>query len=283
MKHVGEVILANLCEIPEWWILLSKRKRRVDLLIVIAIVLSMGILLAVNLPTLLTNRQFVGRTTIESYVPIYILYDPPGGGSYSRITTSGDAQVIASFDSMNEDRVVKGVYDVGIGFSYVGGPQNSRMHFVVCESLNLTWTLWHCYLGASEWYEAVLDSTSHLGLGSLSFDNLANHSMWVENLTGTRGSFTYRVNMSGGQTQSLVLLYSRSQFMDIRAGFNMTLFGIDFTVHVFVNTGGREIIFTQTYSDMDENLSFLLESDGALREISLGTIQMDNMLVWFSL
>jgi hypothetical protein len=283
MKHVGEVILANLCEILERWILLSKRKRLVDLLIVITIVLSMGILLAVNLPNLLTNREFVGMSTIESYVPIYILYDPPGGGSYSEITTSGDAQVTASFEGLTENRVVKGVYDVELGFSMVGGPENSRMHIAVCELLNLTWGLWHCYLGASEWYEAVLNSTSRLGIGAFRFDNLTNHSMWVEDLTGIPGSFTYRVNVSGSQTESLVLLYSRSQFMDIRAGFSMTLFGIDFTVHVFVNTGGREIMFTQTYSDMDENLSFLLESDGALREISPGTIQMDNMLVWFSL
>ncbi len=262
---------------------MSKRKRYVDLLIVMIIVLSMGILLAVNLPTLLTNRQFVGMTTIESYVPIYILYDPPGGGSYSRITTSGDAQVIASFEGMNEGQVVKGVYDVGLGSSGAGGPENSRMHFALCELLNLTWTLWHCYLGASEWYEAVLDSTSRLGIGVLSFDDLANHSMWVEDLTSTPGSFTYRVNVSRGQTESLVLLYSGSQFMDIRAGFNMTLFDIDFSVRVLVNTNGREITFTQTYSDMDEDLSFLLESNGDMREISSGTIQLDNLLVWFNL
>jgi hypothetical protein len=283
MKHVGEVILANLCEILERWILLSKLKRLVDLLIVIAIVLSMGILLAVNLPTLLTNRQFVGMSTIESYVPIYILYDPPGGGSYSEITTSGDAQVIASFEGMNENRVVKGEYDVVLGFGMAGGPRNERMHFAACELVNLTWGLWYCHLGASEWYEVVLDSTSHLGYGFLRFDEFASFNIWVEDLTDTPGSFMYSVNVSSSQTESLILQYSQSQFIDIRAGFNMTLFDIDFSVRILVNTNGREITFTQTYSDMDENLSFLLESDGALREISPGTIQMDNMLVWFSL
>jgi hypothetical protein len=262
---------------------MSRNKRLVDLLIVMAIVLSMGILLAFNLPNLLIRRQFVGISTIESYVPIYIIYDPPGGGSYSEITTSGDAQVIASFEGMIENRVVKGVSDVELGFGMVGGPKNERMHFVVCESLNLTWGLWHCCLGASEWYEAVLNSTSRLGFGAFRFDNLANHSMWVEDLTGIPGSFSYRINVSSSQTESLVLLCNKSQFMDIRAGFNMTLFGIDFSVHVFVNTGGREIMFTQTYSDMEENLSFILESEGALREISSGIIQIDDMLVWFSL
>ena len=79
MGHACDVILACLCEMLEWWIVLSKRKRITDLLIVMAIVLSMGILLAVNLPNLLTNRQFVGMSTIESYVPIYVIYDPPGG------------------------------------------------------------------------------------------------------------------------------------------------------------------------------------------------------------
>lgn len=262
---------------------MSNRKRVVDLFIVIAIVLSMGILLAVNLPILLTDRQFVGFSTVESYVPIYIIYDPPGEGSYSELTTSGDAQVIASFEGSNEDKIVKGVYDVTLGFSMVGGPRNERMHFAVCEEVNLTWGLWHCYFGASEWYEAVLESTSYLGYGAFRFDELANYSIWVEDLTGISGSFMYRINVSRDQTESLVLLHNSSQLIDNKAGFNMKLFGIDFSVHVFINTNGREIIFTQTYSDTDEDLSFFLESEGALKDISSGTIQMDNILVWFSL
>jgi hypothetical protein len=282
MKHACELILADLCEMLGRWILLSKRKRLVDLLIVMAIVLSMGILLAFDLPYLFISRQFVGISTIESYVPIYILYDPPGGRSFSELSISGDGQVIASFEGRTVNRLVSGSYHctLGGGFAVAEIP---RKHGVAFEMLNLTWYVWHCYFGTNEWYEAVLNSTSHLGAGMDWFDEMDQFDIWTEDLTGTPGSFTYRVNISSSQTESLVLLYNKSQFMDIRAGFNMTLFGIAFSVHVFVNTGGREIMFTQTYSDMEENLSFLLESEGALREASPGTIQMDNMLVWFSL
>lgn len=261
---------------------LPNRKRLTNALIIIGIVLSMGVIAAFNLPNLLTNRQLVGVSSIESFIPIYIVYDPPGNGSYSEITTANEGQVVASFRSMEKSLVVIGEYDVSLGFGSAGGPKDERMHSVLCEELNMTWSLWHCQLFASKWYEAILESTSSLGVGFLRFDNLDGHGVWVQDLTGASGPFMYNVSLSSNQTEKLTLSYNKDRFVDMKAGFNMTLFGVNFVVHVFVNTGTRRILLNQTYFDMNENLSFSLVSNGNMEEVSPGIVQLDDLLVWFN-
>jgi hypothetical protein len=266
----------------KWVRVLPNRKRLTNSLIIIGIVLSMGILLAVDLPNLLTNRQLVGVSNVESFVPIYIVYDPPGNGSYSEITVANEGQVVASFRSVEKSLVVIGEYDVGLGFGSAGGPKDERMHFVLCEELNMTWSLWHCQLFASRWYEAILESTSSLGVGVLRFDNLAGFGVWVQDLTGISGPFMYNVSLSSNQTEKLTLSYNKAKFVDIKAGFNITLFDVDFVIHVFVNTGTRRVLLNQTYFDMNEDLSFSLVSNGNMEEVSPGIVQLDDLLVWFN-
>ena len=114
------------------------------------------------------------------------------------------------------------------------------------------------------------------------FDNLASFGVWVQDLTGTPGPFMYNVSLSSNQTEKLTLSYNRARFVDIKAGFNMTLFDVNFVIHVFVNTGTRRILLNQTYFDMNENLSFSLVSKGNMWEVSPGVIQLDDLLVWFN-
>ena len=263
---------------------MSERKRRVGLFIVLALVISIGPLLAFNYLSSYVERQFIGSAAIESFVPVYIIYDPPGGGSFSELSTSGDYPIIASFSSRSENQVVKGACDAISVSVTVAGPKEQRAHFMVAVKLNLTWDVWHCYSGESEWFEVVLNSTSYeKGIGLISFDNLAQYHLWVEDLTGTAGPFMYEVDIAHNETHILELRYSRHQFVDIRAGFTMTIFGIDFSVCVFINTGSKTIQFTHTYFDAEEDLSFCLESYGFLRNLYSNNMQIENLLVWFSL
>lgn len=218
-------------------------------------------------PTNAIFIEYVGRTTKDSFVPYFILYDPPGDGSYSTFTES---------NTHSSKLTLTGK----IGFEKASGswiqswttsttyqtPDDDRSHFVVAKELRITWDVWHYESMVSEWY--VAKYVSHIALSGayfISFDDLDSYDMFVEDQTGNQGTYDHHIVVSSGGTISEEYEYLWTYSQPTWVGFEFALYGVQFGGGLSTQSDDSvEVEVTYTYHDDDETLDFYCESDDNL-------------------
>ena len=226
------------------------------------------------------ERTLLDRVTLSSWVPVHVLYDPPGNGSSAWLSVTGTGRQRVQFCSNSPGLRVIGSFTGGV-FGGVSTPENDRVHGIVAIGLNQTWEVYNCSLDDSQWYEAVLVAAENYGKGIFHEEGLASRNIWIENMIGTQGQHDCPWHVSPGDTHEVIFEYSGFEPTDTKAGYNITLYGMEFSIRVMLSMGGRSLQTTYTFHDPSRPLNFRITSNGAIKYQSEGKYEYEGMLIWF--
>ncbi len=264
----------------------SKRVRRVKrtilvssyiLVLLISVLITQGILPLSNEP----QRELVSTTSIESWVPQYVLYDPPGNGSHVTLKSNGSGVLKMRVKGESPSLLVSGEINTGLAFSHIQSPENEEVHSVVALLLNQTWEIWRYYHDGEEWLEAHLANYSRSGSGVFRFENLNEKGMWISNRTGISSQYSLERNINQGDTSRVTLECLGTTSAPIGAGYNINLMGTDIRVNISVSLLNYSLLTSYVFNDATDSLNIRIFSDGPIMQISQNTYQTDGVLLWF--
>lgn len=185
----------------------------------------------------LYSRNYVGRETVLSHVPVFVLYDPPGDNSYAEYSESRELESDLK-------------YGAHFGFSVSGEetqtwttstswatPDDERMHLVICMEVWQTWDVWCVITSWNIFYEAELVSSSYYTENAYRFDELDQYDIWVDNRIGDPGDWDEFVHLAKNSPRTDVYAYEVSSYAGVGAGYDINVKGIDFSVSVDYRSG----------------------------------------------
>ena len=261
---------------------IRRSQRPITLLVIVLLLVSSGLALAFMPRYLEVTEELIGTTSVESWVPVHMLYDPPGNGSSATVSLNGSGMMRTRFVSITPDREVIGEHIGTMITGWVGTPGQARGHTVVAVVLNQTWEVWRRARWGTEWIEARLIDSQYHGWGAFGQTSIENRSMWVVDLTGTSSMFQNDWSVEQGETIEVTYLCSRTGFYQARAGYEISLFGYDFNISVWLNLGGYSLVTSYVFHDSDGPLDFSLLSTGPITRISEERYTTEGALLWFS-
>lgn len=229
-------------------------------------------------------RELVGRVNVTSWVPAFVLYDPPGDGSYAKFTQSKTVTTTFSYGGVVPGYSVSGSTTQGwvISASY-STPSNQRMHCVICGQFVQEWEVWYCESPIHSWYTANLVRTVQnlYGQGIFRFDELSTYNIWVTNLIGVSGQYSWARHVGAECTMTNTLEYFSTNSVQPQIGYQIAPYGILFSISVGTKTVNEQR-FTVEYTYHDSNtLDFFLESN---YNINWGTDppqSVNGIQIWF--
>jgi len=226
-------------------------------------------------------QELIGVTSTQSWVPVYVLYDPPGNGSYAELTCGGSGPMTIRFEGTTAGREVTGGY---AGAVVSGGhitAHELRLHAVVATWLNQTWEVWRCSSGSVDWIEARLASCEGTGNGLFAATELEEYNIWIDDLTGLSSSHRHEWSLAQGETAEATFTYSRTGFFQVCAGYNISLLGFDFGVRVWLNVGECSLVTSYVFNNVEGVLDFAVLSSGRITQLSEESFETDGLLLWF--
>lgn len=261
---------------------IRRTQRPLTLLAIVLLLVSSGLALAFIPQYFEVSEELIGTTSIESWVPVHIMYDPPGNGSSSTVSLNGSGMMRTRIEGLTPGRVVIGEYIGSMFGGSHGTPDQARSHAVVAAEFNQTWEVWRLARWGAEWIEARLIDYQYNGNGLFSQTDIESYGMWIEDLTGTSSMFQNAWSIEQGETVEATYVSSRIGFYSARVGYEINLFGYDFNISVWLNLGGYSLVTSYVFHDSDGPLDFSLLSTGPITRISEERYTTEGALLWFS-
>ncbi len=261
---------------------IRRTHRPFTLLVIVLLLVSSGLALAFIPQYFEVSEELIGTTSIESWVPVHMMYDPPGNGSSSTVSLNGSGIMRARFEGITPGHEVIGEYIGSMISGTYGTPDQARSHAVVAVELNQTWEVWRLARWGTEWIEARLIDSQNIGIGLFGQTSVENRSIWVEDLTGTSSLFQSDWSMEQGATVEATFIFSRIGFYRAGVGYGISLFGYDFNISVWLNLGGYSLVTSYIFHNSDGPLDVSLLSNGPITGMSEGRYATEGALLWFS-
>jgi len=236
-------------------------------------------------PQPLIWREYVGQQQVTSYVPCFVLYDPPGSGSYAKFTTSSSVSTGFSFALWAGGNGVSGGDTEGWSFtSTYQTDANSRKHYVVCNEYKITWDVWYVETPRRSYFTATcVGMAPTAGKALWSFNDLAAHNIMVTDLTGTTGAYHANRAVSAGGAMSDTIEYWSTLTVQIGCGFKFNAFGVPFEATVQVNFAStQKFQVYYYYYDSSVALDFDIESNYNIQNWNNDPKPVNGISIWFS-
>jgi hypothetical protein len=233
----------------------------------------------------LISREYIGRQTVISWVPAFVLYDPPGDGSYAKFTQTKTVTTTFSYGGTVPGYSVSGsttqAWDISVSYST---PSNQRMHCVICGQFEQQWDVWYYESPISSWYTAALvpNTTVNLhGQGIFTFNELSANHLWVTDLTGVSGQYCWARHVGANCTLTNTFEYFSSNSVQPQVGYQIAPYGILFSIYVGTKTVNEQR-FTVEYTYHSSNtLDFFLESNYNINWDTEPPQSVNGIQIWF--
>ena len=229
-------------------------------------------------PPSFVQTELLDTSTIESWVPFFVLYDPPGSASYARFSMNGSEGIKMRFEGQASDFQVIGEFTIRTSFSYAETPRSHFDSAILMMLLNQTWELTRYSFLGQEWVEANLVNYSILGHGMFGFDDIDEHGVWINDLTNTTSEYSLELDVSTGTVETMTIECLGKVPQIIGAGYNVSLFGAEISISILVSPQNFPFTISYVFSNETTPLSFNLFSD---TPISQEPYQTDGVLLWF--
>lgn len=219
----------------------------------------------------------------REYIPILVLYDPYGDGSYQKTLIGTKAHFTLSMEGENGVEV-NGSFPTGISFSFGSsmstGPSDMGPGIgdsILAYTYDLGWNVYRYYdtdpntNTTSVYYHLDLVSCQYAGTLVLSrsdFTTITNSTI-VEDKTGQLGNYTWLNLISAGG--SVDHYYNYSWFGTVKTGFSfkMHFSGIVFNItYSFICSTPQTIPVQAHFHDGSHVLSFYETADNAVYGLS---------------
>lgn len=226
-------------------------------------------------------QEMIGVTSTQSWVPVYVLCDPPGNGSYAQLTRGGSGPMTLRFEGTAAGREVTGGYAGAVVSGGYATAHELRSHAVVAILLNQTWEVWRCSSGSVDWIEARLASCEGTGVGLFAATELEEYNIWIDDLTGLSSSHRQEWSLAQGETAEATFTFSHAGLLQVGAGYNVSLLGFDFGVRVWLNVRECSLVTSYVFSNFDGPLNLTVLSSGPVTQLSEEAFETDGLLLWF--
>ena len=256
-------------------------RRRPTLFAVLFIIVMAGLVLGLIPMIGEPCQEMIGVTSTQAWVPVYVLYDPPGNGSNAELSRSGSGEMTITFEGTLSGREVFGAYNGAVITATFATPGELRWHGVVAIPLNQTWEVWRCSSGSVDWLEARLVSCNRHGSGFFAATEIEEYNIWMDNLTGTSSPHGHEWSLGQGDTGEATFTYSGAGSFPVGAGYNISLLGFDFSVRVWLNVRDCSLVTSYVFSNVDGPLNFTILSSGRITQLSGEAFETDGLLLWF--
>jgi hypothetical protein len=189
-----------------------------------------------------------GTQTQRAYIPTTVLYDPYGGKSYQKVTTSNTVTLTIQYSNTGAGAQLSGstsasvIYSTSFSSSTSTNPSDmgpGKGDRIIGDIYLLTWHLREYVTPTRNYCTLTLDSSTYDGQFVLSRSDLSSSSTaTVEDKTGQAGAFRHYWDISANTPVSHSTTYSWSGTQSVGFTFSISVFG-------FINFG---VSYTQSYS-----------------------------------
>ncbi len=236
-------------------------------------------------PTAAVWVEYVGRITKDTWVPFFVLYDPPGDKSYARITETVMLHTKVKFGGGFGGSSVTGGFEgsMTVQTDYQT-PDGERMHCVLACEFVLVWDIYYYITPSYSGYRAKLVSaTSKDGQAIIRFDNLENFDILVEDQTGQEGEYGYHRHVGKNAAMTERFEYTWTRLYYTHLGIKFSFKYVEFTAGVSIESEDqRTFEALYHYESTEENLDFMLYSNYDINFESPPPNFVDNIQIWFS-
>lgn len=252
------------------------------LVLVISLVVIFDIILAppFSVPEHEPVRELIGTITKESWVPLFILRDPPSSGSNATIAFSYQGERNLIYDSRTSNLTVRGetTVDFLVGCRFHTS-ENDRIDYGIIAKLNQTWTIWQCYNYGNEWIEAVLNSSQVIETEKqVPVDNLQEYGIWTTQPSSPIASLRTAFHE---EHQFFTFRYTGSRSNYLYAGYYVIL--LDYEFRVYVSLQLRNVaMFTYLRIHNETGVhEFTIFSNGEITSGSNRKHICTGVIIWF--
>ncbi len=201
--------------------------------------------------------EFVGQVTIESWVPVYVLYDPPGSGSFAKLTISSGGSWSISFDT----DIAGSEVDAGVSCHFTEKhwfetPRNAYEHRVVARKAAIVYNRYLVVTPRRSYYKLeYFNVTEMKEFCSYKFSALDKYGMYLEqDLTGTPSRYYEEEDITNGAT-GLEFQVEANVWIKLGVGFKVKYAGTTFKACVLIGQSVSESIkIEHTYFDENRSL-----------------------------
>jgi hypothetical protein len=246
-------------------------------------VVACVLVLALSLATLqgieTVHSELIGTCYLESHVPYFVLYDPPGNGSYAHLAVNA-SRIRLQFEGQTDNLQLTGEFDTRLDIFGAETPHDAYGNRVFVLDLNQTWELFHYSTFGKEWNEIHLSNCSTLGEEIYSLSDLEGNGVWIDNLTNKISSYSLEWNVSQGSNEQATIECLPSDFRQVGAGYNISIFGTEIAITVSESFQDNPFAVSYTFSNVSDPLHIQLFSDAPITQYPFKT---DGLRLWFSL
>ncbi len=230
-----------------------------------------------------TQRELIDTATVQSWVPVYIIHNPPGETSRSGCRANY-TPVTLRLEGMDDGITIDTTFNTHIGSAWFGTGVGFDGYLLNALFLEHAWSLWRYVDGTNIWFEAELDNSTYRGWAILGTDDasfISEQNILVWDTTGSESQYALELVVPIGTTKEVTIEWTQSSFATLGLGYTLNLFGHDFQLNVSLSV---DVQITNTYL-LGNNMSALSTSmycNGPITEVGNNHYHVDGALIWFS-
>ena len=226
-----------------------------------------------------------GTVTIESWVPVYVLYNPPGGNSSAKITISTGGSWSISFDTDLAGSEIDGgvAYNFEVEYS-VSTPVSAREHLVVVRKASVIYNRYLVVTPRRSYYKLEFSKVDTF-LGSYNhyeFSVLHDHGLYLEqNLIGTPGPYGEEQHISSSPSTISFSIHA-NRWTKLGVGIKFKYAGTTFKFGVLIGVSNtRSLTMSNTYCDKTQVYDIIRYYNADFEYLNATTLSTAP-LIWFS-
>lgn len=225
------------------------------------------------------HSELLGTYQVTTWVPVFVLYNPPGNESSSFVDLGG-SNITVQFQGHTSEFDVIGEYSANMGFGFGFGPGGGGATIRVGIFLmNQTWEVDRYSSMGREWTQANLrNCTVVAGYEVIKRSECSDYGIWLKDMTNTASNYSMDFNVGAGANKSISLDCLLDAPEPINAGYNITLMGVDVGMSVLISSQGSPIPISCMFGDATMPLSIHLFSTTPIQQDPYST---EGALLWF--
>jgi hypothetical protein len=226
-------------------------------------------------------QELVCTENIYVNTPEFVLYDPPGHGSYSEFTVGQSVGFGINYEFLGGPVPIAVDGHASTSFTVSetwGTPADQQLgHRILVVELYQTWQLWYVSSPVYEGYKLKLVGSTYEGESAYTFSTLPS-DVWVTDMTGQQGTYSTHRGLPADTPYDVTYQYDQVSYTQIGFGVNIPIYGMTFKLKLQATiSSGYTVSCHYHVFDHDSYISLYINSDVPLT----GIPNVGGIGVWF--
>ncbi|MCK5240075.1 MAG: hypothetical protein KAR33_11030 [Candidatus Thorarchaeota archaeon] len=255
-------------------------------LVVALIVVAAGSYIITTLGAVEPQPDILETFTIETWVPVSLLRDPPGSDSYSMLFLRDSSQITLGFETSTEGVNVTGEFSSRLIRNAYYTSESNNSDVILLVKLNQTWNVWTSLSDENNIVQVELASCNVISdTEVVNIDDAITRGVWMQGSPSAIYMGRHTVWL-GADYHELEFRFSRNpfswkQFKSIRAGYFIEILGEQIPITVLLDLEGSTLCTKSFLYDESRFLNYSIMSSGPVEYQYPDLYICSGMFVWF--